>query len=145
MLVRELTVQYRVRPDLPAYDDHVLRIPREVAAFLRPILENEPVEVFLVLCLTVKHRPLAYHELGRGGIDSVLASPREIFKIALLANAAAIVVAHNHPSGDPTPSPNDNALTRTLAAGAILLDVGFLDHVIVGDGRYFSFKEMGVL
>ena len=144
MRIRELRVEYRPREDLPTLDA-TLASPRETATFLVPVLEHEPVEVFLVLCLTTKHRLIAYHELGRGGIDSVLASPREIFKIALLSNAAAIVVAHNHPSGDPTPSPNDNALTRTLAAGAILLDLGFLDHVIVGDGCYFSFKETGVL
>ena len=145
MLVRELTVQYRTRPDLPAYDAHILGAPREAAAFLRPILENEPVEVFLVLCLTVKYQLLAYHELGRGTIDTVSVSPRDVFKTALLANAAAIAVAHNHPSGDPTPSANDIALTRTLAAGAVLMGIQLLDHIILAEGRYYSFKESGVL
>ena len=101
MLVRELTVQYRARSDLPAYDAQTFRTPREAATFLRPILENEPVEVFLVLCLTVKHHLLAYHELGRGTIDTVSVSPRDIFKAAQLTNAGAIAVSHNHPSGDP--------------------------------------------
>ena len=145
MLVRELTVHYRPRPDLPAYGDQIFSAPRDAAAFLTPILEHEPVEVFLVLCFSTKHQLIAFHELGRGGLHSVLASPREIFKTALLANAAAIVVGHNHPSGDPTPSPDDSALTRRLAAGAVLLDVAFLDHVIVGDGCYYSFKETGGL
>ena len=146
MRVRELRVEYRPREDLPAFDASCsLNSPRETATFLIPILEREAVEVFLVLCLTTKHQLIAYHEMGRGGVDTVLASPREVFKTALLANASSFVVAHNHPSGDPTPSPNDNALTRTLAAGAILLDLGFVDHVIVGDGRYFSFKEAGAL
>ena len=98
-----------------------------------------------MLCLTVKHQLLAYHELGRGTIDTVSVSPRDVFKTALLANAAAIAVAHNHPSGDPTPSPNDIALTRTLAAGAVLMGIQLLDHIILAEGRYYSFKESGVL
>ena len=145
MLVRELIVQYRPRPNLPTYDAHILGAPREMAAFLFPILEHESVEVFLVLCLTVKHRLLAFHELGRGAIDKVIVSPRDVFKTVLLANAASFAVAHNHPSGDHTPSPDDTALTRTLAAGATLMSVQFLDHIILGDGRYYSFKEGGSL
>ena len=146
MRVRELRIECRPREDLPCIDaSGPLSTPRETATFLIPLLEHEPVEVFVVLCLTTKHRLIAYHEVGRGGVDGVMASPREIFKAALLSNASSCVVAHNHPSGDPTPSPNDHALTRTLAAGAMLLDIGFLDHVIVGDGRYFSFKEGGAL
>ena len=145
MRVRELIVAYRSGPDLPTYDGAALGTPKEVATLLVPLLEHEAVEVFLVLCLTTRHDLIAYHELGRGGLDSVLSSPREVFKIALLSNAASIIVAHNHPSGDPTPSQNDFALTRALVSGAKLLEVGFLDQVIVGDGRYYSFKEAGML
>ena len=145
MRVRELRVEYRPREDLLFDPDRCLSCPREMATFLFPILEHEPVEVFLVLCLTTKFRLIAYHEMGRGGIDSVLASPRDVFKTVLLANAFSFAVAHNHPSGETTPSPNDHALTRTLAAGATLLDLGFVDHLIVGDQRYFSFKEAGAL
>lgn len=68
-----------------------------------------------------------------------------MFKAALLANAAAIVVSHNHPSGDPTPSPDDVELTRRLAAAGEVLGVPVLDHIIIGDGRYYSFKEAGCL
>jgi DNA repair protein RadC len=144
MFVRELRVTYEPRPDLAAIDDQrILNVPRETAAFLVPILENEPVEVFVVVLLTTKHRVLAYHEVARGAIDSVHVSPRDIFKAVLLGNAAALAVGHNHPSGDPTPSPEDCAITRTLSAGATLLGVQFLDHVIVGNGRYYSFKEGG--
>ena len=101
--------------------------------------------MFLVLCLTTKHRVLAIHELGRGTISSVTVSPREIFQTALLANAAAVAVAHNHPSGDPTPSPEDAALTRAIAAGSCLIGIQFLDHVIWGEDSYYSFKEGGRL
>jgi len=71
--------------------------------------------------------------------------PREVFKAALLANAAAIILTHNHPSGDPTPSADDMALTRRLAEAGTLIGVEVLDHIIVGDGRYFSFREGGRL
>ena len=145
MIVRELHVEYRARPDLPPSDCRVLTHPRDTAAFVRPLLEHQAVEVFLVLCLTTNHRVLAFHELGRGTISSVTVSPREIFQTALLTNAAAVAVAHNHPSGDPTPSPEDTALTRAIAAGACLIGIQFLDHVIWGEDRYYSFKEGGRL
>lgn len=145
MIVRELIVQYRPRPDLPPLDCRVLTHPRDLAAFIRPILENEPVEVFLVLCLTTKYQVLAFREIGRGTIDKVIVSPREIFQVVLLANAAVLAVAHNHPSGDPTPSPDDMALTRAIAAGATLMSIQFLDHIIWGGDRYYSFKEGGGL
>ena len=143
MLVRELTVQYRTRPDLPAFDARrILSKPKDAADFLRPILENEPVEVFLVLCLTTKHRIVAYHEVSRGTIDSTRVHPREVFKIALLANSAAIVLGHNHPSGDPDPSLDDLDLTARLLQAGGLLGIPVLDHIVIGhDGRYYSFKE----
>ena len=145
MIVRELHIEYRPRPDLPPLDSRVLTHPRDTAAFVRPFLAHQAVEVFLVLCLTTKHRVLAFHELGRGTISSVNVSPREIFQAALLANAAAVAVAHNHPSGDPTPSPEDTALTRAIAAGSCLIGIQFLDHVIWGEDCYYSFKEGGRL
>ena len=111
MHFRELHVTYRVRSDLPDVPDQPLRSPRAAMTFLRPILEAEPVEVFGVLCVTTKHRAIAWHELSRGTLDSTLVHPREVFKVALLANAAAIMIAHNHPSGDPEPSAEDIGIT----------------------------------
>ena len=99
----------------------------------------------MIMCLTTKHRVIAYHEVSRGILDSTLVHPREVFRAAILANAAGIVAGHNHPSGDPTPSPDDIALTRRLAAAGEVLGVPLLDHIIVGDGRYYSFKEVGCL
>ena len=146
MIVRELHIEYRPRPDLPPSDSRVLTHPRDTAAFVRPLLEHQAVEVFLVLCLTTKHRLLCYHELARGTLDTVAVEPRDIFKVALLSNAACVVVGHNHPSGDPTPSPNDCALTGRLTAAGALMGIDVVDHIIVGDeGRYCSFKEMGRL
>jgi len=93
------------------------------------------------LCVTTKHRVIAYHEVSRGTLDSTLVHPREVFKAAILANAAAIIVCHNHPSGAPSPSPDDVELTRRLVATGNLLGIDVLDHIVVGDGRYYSLKE----
>jgi DNA repair protein RadC len=143
MFLRELRLTYRVRADVPNFDAQKrLGLPRDVAHFLAPILEPEAVEVFGAICLTTRHHPIAWHELSRGTLDATLVHPREVFKVALLANAAALVLAHNHPSGDPSPSPDDIALTQRLVSAGELLGVAVLDHVIVGyDGTYFSFME----
>ena len=109
------------------------------------LLQDEPAEVFAILCLTTKYQVIAYHEVGRGTLDSVLVTPREVFTAALLAHSAAIVAVHNHLSGDPTPSPDDLDVTRRLAAAGEVLGIPLLDHIIIGDGRYFSFKEAGGL
>jgi DNA repair protein RadC len=145
--IRELQVTYVPRSDLPQYDARkILKVPREAAEFLRPILEREPVEVFVVVCLTTKHRVIGYHELGRGTVDSVLVHPREVYKIALLSNAASILVGHVHPSGDPSPSMEDLELTgRLLKAGGVM-GIPLVDHIVIGhDGTYYSFKEGGRL
>jgi DNA repair protein RadC len=105
------------------------------------LLQDEPTEVFAILCLTTKYRVIAYHEVSRGTLDSTLVHPREVFKAALLANAAAIIVCHNHPSGDPTPTVEDIEVTRRLAATGQVVGIEVVDHIVVGDGRYYSFKE----
>jgi DNA repair protein RadC len=84
---------------------------------------------------------IAYHEVSRGTLDSTLVHPREVFKAALLSNSAAIVVCHNHPSGDPTPTTDDIDVTRRLVATGELLGIPVLDHIVVGEDRYYSFKE----
>ena len=109
------------------------------------LLQDQPGEVFAILCMSTKHRVIAYHEVSRGTLDATLVHPREVFKAALLANAASIVLCHNHPSGEPTPSPDDIQLTRRLVAAGMLLGVEVLDHIIVGDSRYYSFKASGCL
>jgi DNA repair protein RadC len=148
MRLRELTVRYTVRKNSegqPVVVGRTLSNPRETAASLMTVLQDEPAEVFAILCVTTKHRVIAYHEVSRGTLDSTLVHPREIFKAVLLANAAAIVAAHNHPSGDPTPSPDDLELTHRLAAAGDVLGIPLLDHIIIGDGCYYSFKEAGRL
>jgi len=144
MRLRELTVRYSVRKDSKGqavFVGRTLSNPRDAASALMTLLQDEPSEVFAILCLTTQHRVIAYHEVGRGTLDSVLVHPREVFRGALLANAAAIVASHVHPSGDPTPSPDDLEITRRLAAAGELLGIPVLDHIIIGDGSYYSFKE----
>jgi DNA repair protein RadC len=123
-----------------------LNCPRDAASLFASLMEDEAVEVFGVLLLTTKQRLIAYHELSRGSITSTVVSPRELFQAALLVNASLVVVGHNHPSGDPSPSPDDRALTRHLIQAGEVMRMQVLDHVIIGhDGRYFSFKEAGEL
>ena len=148
MRLRELTVRYEVRKDhegQPIVIGRDLGSPRETASALMTALQDQPGEVFAILCVSTKLRVIAYHEVSRGTLDATLVHPREVFKAALLANAAAIILTHNHPSGDPIPSADDVQLTRRLVDAGALLGVEVLDHIIVGDGRYYSFKEGGRL
>jgi DNA repair protein RadC len=142
--LRELTIRYSVKADAtgqPVVIGRTVSTPAASAAALAALLQDEPGEVFAILCLSTKHRVIAYHEVSRGTLDATLVHPREVFKAALLSNAASIILTHNHPSGDPTPSPDDHQLTRRLVDAGRLIGVEVLDHIIVGDGHYFSFKE----
>ena len=146
MRLRELTIRYSMTKDgagPPAIAPRAIRTPGDCAATLTALLQDEPSEVFAILCLTTMHHLIAYHEVSRGSLDSALAHPREVFKAAILANAAAIILAHNHPSGDPTPSADDCALTQRLRAAGDLLGIEVLDHVVIGDGQYISLKAIG--
>ena len=107
-------------------------------------------ESLRVLLLDTRYHFIAAEEVSRGSVNESIAHPREVFRPALLASAYAIIVVHNHPSGDPSPSQADHSLTRRLADAAELMQIKLLDHVIIGapaEGResYFSFKEAGVL
>jgi DNA repair protein RadC len=117
--------------------------PADAVALVRDRLELEPVEVCLALLLDAKHNALGIHEIGRGTLDSCLVHPRDVFKAALLANAAAVAVLHNHPSGDPTPSADDVALCARLRQAGTLIGIELLDFLIIGAGRYHSFQETG--
>jgi DNA repair protein RadC len=119
--------------------------PRDVAAYLLPQFGSKPVEQFGLVMLDTKHRLLRTSIVSVGTLDSSPAHPREIFREAASASAAAIVLFHNHPSGDPTPSRDDVDLTRRLAQAGELMGIDVIDHVILADTRYFSFREAGRL
>ena len=147
-MLRELTLRYTVKEDAtgqPVIVGQPLTTPRSAADLLMRLLADEATEVFAIVLLSTRRRVLAYHEVSRGTLDCTLVHPREVFKAAYLANAAAMVLAHVHPSGDPSPSPDDIALTRRLTTAGTLLGIDVLDHIIIGHERYASFKELGLL
>lgn len=122
-----------------------LRSPRDVWAAFAPRLEDLPVEEFHVAVLDAQHRLERDITITRGILNSSLVHPREVFREAIAERAAAIILIHNHPSGDPTPSADDRAITTQLVAAGRLLDIPVADHLIIGRGRYLSFAEAGLL
>ena len=122
-----------------------IRSPRDVVAVLAPRMEDLPVEEFHVIVLDAQHRLERDITITRGILNSSLVHPREVFREAIAERAAAVILAHNHPSGDPTPSADDRNITEQLVAAGRLLDIPVHDHVIIGRGRYTSFAEAGLL
>ena len=119
--------------------------PRDVASYLLPQFGSRPVEQFGVMMLDTKHRLLRTSVISIGTLDSSPAHPREIFREATSACAAAVVLFHNHPSGDPAPSRDDLELTRRLVQAGEIMGIDVIDHMILADTRYFSFREAGRL
>ena len=107
----------------------------------------EPIdrEQFLAVILDGRNQVVRFNLVAVGTLTSALVHPREVFKAAILANAAAIILIHNHPSGDPEPSAEDKALTTRLAQAGELIGIRILDHIVFGDGRFRSFSEEGLL
>ena len=130
---------YRVRRGL------VLDSPQSVREFLALKLGTLEHEVFAVLLLDNRHRLIDYVELFRGTIDGASVHPREVVKLALARNAAALVLAHPHPSGETEPSHADELITRRLREALALVDIRVLDHIIVAGGDVLSFAESGLL
>jgi DNA repair protein RadC len=115
--------------------------PREVARWLLPQYGGEPVEQFGVVLLDTRHRLVSARVVFVGSLDTSAAHPRDVFREAVVARAAAVILFHNHPSGDPSPSRDDVALTRQLVAAATVLGIEVVDHVILGANTYYSFRE----
>jgi DNA repair protein RadC len=141
MRLRELTLRYSAVNDAggsPLLVGKTIERPSDAAPALVSLLQHEAVEVFVVLCLSTKRRVLGYYEVSRGTLDSTLVHPRDVFKVAVLANAAAIIAAHNHPSGDPSPTREDLAVTRRLVSAGEILGIEVLDHIVIGDEGWVS-------
>jgi len=132
-----------LREEIAARD--VLASPQAVRDYLRLILSRSDREVFVALALDAQHRVTATEELFHGTLTQTSVYPREVVKCALRHNAAALIFAHNHPSGIAEPSHADELLTRTLKSALALVDVQVLDHFIVAGGRTLSFAERGLL
>jgi len=122
-----------------------IRAPDDVHRWFAPRLTDLSAEEFHVLALDTQSRVLRDILITRGILNGSLVHPREVFRTAIAEAAAGIIVVHNHPSGDPTPSADDKAVTRQLVEAGKVLDLPVYDHVIVGAGRYVSFAESGLL
>jgi DNA repair protein RadC len=134
---RQLTESLKTGPCLSS--------PRATCDFLIAKLRDLEHEVFCCLYLDKRHRLIEYEELFRGTIDGASVHPREIVKLALQRNSAAVIVAHNHPSGVAEPSQADELITQRLKEALGLVDIRLLDHIIVGDGASVSLAERGLL
>jgi DNA repair protein RadC len=122
-----------------------LRSPAQLAALLLPQYGGGTVEQFGIVMLDTKSRLIRIRLVTIGTVDSAVVHPREVFREAAAAAAAAIVLFHNHPSGDPTPSPDDLDLTRRMINAGTVMGIDVVDHIILGDRRYFSLLEAGVM
>jgi DNA repair protein RadC len=132
------------------YTRQKLDSPELVYDFLAPAMQQLHKESLRVILLDTRYHLLWTEEVSLGSVNESIAHPRDVFRPALISSAYAVIVVHNHPSGDPSPSQSDHSLTRRLAEAAELLQIKLLDHIIIGapaEGRqaYFSFKEAGVL
>ena len=118
-----------------------LSCPQDVADFLMPRLRYAAKEQFVVILLNSKNKVIGTEVVSEGSLSSSIVHPREVYAPAMLHHAAAIMVAHNHPSGDPKPSLEDEEVTRMLSRSGKVLGIPMIDHVIIGDGNYYSFLE----
>ena len=118
-----------------------LSCPQDVADFLMPRLRYAAKEQFVVILLNGKNKVIGTEVVSEGSLSSSIVHPREVYAPAILHHAAAIMVAHNHPSGDPKPSLEDEEVTRMLSRSGKVLGIPMIDHVIIGDGNYYSFLE----
>jgi len=140
--VREVAVRY-YEETLPAGES--IKSPADTEAFLTARLRDLPHELFCCLYLDNRHRVIRFEELFRGTIDGTSVYPREVVKQALSFNAAAVILAHNHPSGVAEPSQADERITRRLKSALELVDIRLLDHLVIGDGSSASLASRGML
>jgi DNA repair protein RadC len=122
-----------------------LQTPQQIHGYLAPSLSALRRETFHALCLNARGFLLRDVKVGEGSADCCIVDPREVFSAAVIARASGLVLAHNHPSGDPEPSAHDIALTRQLMDAGRVLNIRVLDHLIIGDDCYFSFSQRGKL
>lgn len=136
MLVRE--------EPAPSFPAPTIRTSQDVADAFSFLIDADR-EQFWVAALNGKNRITGTHQVSVGTLTASLVHPREVLKVLVLASAAACVLVHNHPSGDPTPSGEDLAITQRLSQVATLVGIRILDHVVLGAGRYVSFSDEGLL
>ena len=122
-----------------------ISVPQTVADLVTKYVGLPDREMFIVLAVNVRNKITGIHTVSVGSLDTSIVHPREVFKFAILANASSIIVAHNHPSGDTTPSSDDIELTKRLKQASEILAIDLLDHIVLGhDGQYLSFRDRGL-
>ena len=146
-LLGELAMRYQVetQPERPSGDRPAISCPEDVHRLLGPEMAPLAQEQLRVLLLTTKNLVVAQRVIYQGNVSSAIVRPAEVFRPAVIEAVPSIIVSHNHPSGDPTPSPEDAALTRELVQAGKLLGIELLDHVVIGGERFVSLKERGLI
>ena len=117
--------------------------PGDAAQYLMARMRNDTHEKFVVVLLNTKNRVIQVQQVAEGSLTSAVVHPREVYAPAIVNHAACILVAHNHPSGDPYPSTEDRNLTNVLEEAGKMIGIPLMDHLVIGDGNYYSFKEHG--
>jgi DNA repair protein RadC len=135
--VREIEYSYDKRPKINSMDD--------VVQIVKPMISDSNKEFFMALYLNTKNGVLKQEVISIGSLNANIVHPREIFKTACMISASSIIVAHNHPSGDPLPSREDIEITKKLHEAGKMMGIELLDHVIIGHDRNYGFKESGQL
>ena len=135
--VREVEYTYESRPKISNMED--------VAKVVKPLIADTNKEFFITLYLNTKNGILRQEVISIGSLNSNTVHPREVFRTACIVSASGIIVAHNHPSGDPMPSREDIELTKRLVESGKMIGIEVLDHVIIGQDRNYSFKDAGML
>lgn len=139
--ILELARRYALPPSKP----NSIKCPADIAAMLMPDMAYLDREVFKSVLLDTKHCPIHIDTVAVGGLSSCHVAPREVFKEAIRRSAAAVILTHNHPSGDSTPSSEDVGLTRRLVAVGEIIGISVLDHIIIGRYGYASLREQGYI
>ena len=127
------------------YDIRRIQAPKDAVELGKRFLEESDREQLLVCCLDAKNQPTAINVVSVGNLNSSIVHPREVFKPAILSNSASIILFHNHPSGDATPSKEDTNITERLKESGKILGIELIDHIIIGDNSYCSLKEKGII
>ncbi|VVB86779.1 RadC-like JAB domain protein [uncultured archaeon] len=142
----QIAACFEIARRLESFNEDVkpkINSPEDVYRRIYPRMREQKKESFIELCLDTKNQVIREETISTGSLNANIVHPREVFKTALAESAAHIIVAHNHPSGDPTPSREDIEITKKLVETGKIIGIDVLDHVIIGDGRHFSMKEAG--
>ena len=123
------------------YENRRIKNPWDAYKIFNDYIDDSNKEMFVLMCLNNKNEPTHISTISIGSVNESIATPAEVFKVALLSNANKIMVCHNHPSGDPQPSESDRNITERLYDSGAIIGIKLLDHIIIGDDVYYTFKE----